>query len=33
MSSPAIQIRPEDTIQEAATAMTRYNINVPSGGR
>ncbi len=28
MSSPAIQIRPEDTIQKAATAMTRYNINV-----
>jgi len=28
MSSPAMQIEPEETIQQAATAMTRYNINV-----
>jgi tRNA nucleotidyltransferase (CCA-adding enzyme) len=28
MASPVIQISPEDTIQDAATAMTRYNINV-----
>jgi len=28
MSSPVIQIGPEKSIQEAATSMTRYNINV-----
>jgi tRNA nucleotidyltransferase (CCA-adding enzyme) len=28
MSSPAIHIRPHETIKEAATLMTKYNINV-----
>ncbi len=28
MSSPAIHIHPHDTIKEAATLMTKYNINV-----
>ncbi len=28
MSSPVIQIGPQETIQEAAAVMTRYNINV-----
>lgn len=28
MSSPAIHIAPEGTVQEASTLMTRYNINV-----
>ncbi len=28
MTSPVIQVSPEATIQEAATSMTRYNINV-----